>query len=805
MQNVLQVVVNAEIYPELTTELAQYRTDLEAAGYTVRFDTTRTTSHQTLRTFLQRVIDLRGVLLVGELPVAWYEDDWGGSAPEEFPCDLYFADLNGTWVDRDGDGLYDDHTGNVAPEIWVGRLYARPLTWDDEVRLLKHYFHKNHLYRTGALVLPDRGLCFNDEDWAGSGNCGMTAIYPAVTVIEDSQTTAPNYRTELLNGYEWIHVMSHSSAWGHTFRSSGSDYTGTVFNCEIYALQPRCHFYDLFACSGARFIEENYSAGWDVFNDDWGLAAIGSTKTGSMIGYFEDFFSPLGAGASIGDAFKSWFIAHGELSRDWHYGLTIIGDPSLKPRHGTAGFRPSPQHPVLPEPALVFLTDAEIVGSHPETDAEPALISAPDGKLWAVWVSGRTPGNGRFDIYGAYRSPTGWSAAMPIGTAYYWEYNPALGIDNSDRPVCVWSLFENSYHYNLYYSYWNGASWSPAARISDDPSEDMKPALTRDSSGRLWCFWQSRRDYYGDIFACYWNGSSWSSPLNITPDQDDDLHPAAVTDASGRPWVIYTRSSPGQTQIWAKYWNGSQWLNSGPISGTQRRVARPASTVDGNRHLWVTWQGFDSGNGDVYASYYDGSVWSAPVTVSTSQALDVLPAMTCDALGKPWVVWQSRATGNWNIFAASYNGNEWTEPVVIDSNSGFNLNPRIVSAAAGSLWAVWQNYQTRSDWQIYAAEIPLTGIAETPRAISPSARDFLLCQPDPVSAQLRVRYCLSSGSESRLLLCDRAGRVISNLGVISGDGTLTLDLSGRNGLPAGIYFLRLESGAQLTAKFTVSR
>ena len=193
-----------------------------------------------------------------------------------------FADLNGTFVDSDHDGLYDDHTGNVAPEIWVGRLYTRPLTWDDEVRLLKHYFYKNHLYRTGGLILPDRGCASNDEDWSGSGNCGMTAIYPTVTVIEDSRTTAANYRTELVNGYEWIHVMAHSSAWGNTFRSSSSNYTGTVFNCEMYALQPRCHFYNLFACSGARFTEENYSAGWMVFNDDWGLFAVGSTKTGSM-------------------------------------------------------------------------------------------------------------------------------------------------------------------------------------------------------------------------------------------------------------------------------------------------------------------------------------------------------------------------------------------------------------------------------------------------------------------------------------------------------------------------------------------
>ena len=226
-ENVVEVAVNSEVFPDLTAELTQYTSDLQAAGYAVRIDTLRGSDPAVLRALLQGIANLKGVLLVGELPVAWYEDDWGGSAPEEFPCDLYFADLNGTFVDNDHDGLYDDHTGNVAPEIWVGRLYARPLTWDDEVRLLKHYFAKNHLYRTGGLVLPDRGLCFNDEDWSGSGNCGLTAIYPTVTVIEDSRTTAANYRTELVNGYEWIHVMSHSSAWGINL-SRSKTYSGNL-------------------------------------------------------------------------------------------------------------------------------------------------------------------------------------------------------------------------------------------------------------------------------------------------------------------------------------------------------------------------------------------------------------------------------------------------------------------------------------------------------------------------------------------------------------------------------------------------
>lgn len=181
---------------------------------------------------------------------------------------------------------------------------ARTLLWDDEVRLVRRYFAKNHLYRTGQLSLPDSGLSLVDDDWQGNGAAYLNQVYANCVVIENAESTnANNYRRQLGQGYEWIHVMAHSSPWGSTFRSPTLGYTGTVFNSEIWAIRPEAHFYNLFACSGARFIEENNSAGWYVLHDDWGLLAVGSTKTGSMLG-FQDFYGPLGRDSCIGDAFR---------------------------------------------------------------------------------------------------------------------------------------------------------------------------------------------------------------------------------------------------------------------------------------------------------------------------------------------------------------------------------------------------------------------------------------------------------------------------------------------------------------------
>ncbi|TET16539.1 MAG: hypothetical protein E3J78_08700, partial [Candidatus Cloacimonadota bacterium] len=331
-QNVVAVLVNKDIFQDISAQIDTFSNDLVTAGYSVQIDTISGMSHTTLRSYLAGITDLVGALFVGELPVAWFETNGFGSW-EEFPHDLYFCDLNGTYVDSDNDGLYDNHYGATGPEIWVGRIYARNLTWDSEIGLLKNYFRKNHDYRTNGSAIQERGLAFVDDDWSYWGTCDLNLLYSNVVVVNnDYQTTAQNYRSHLSLGYEWIHLCAHSSPWGHTFVYGTSGYRGTVFNYEVFTLEPVGYFYNLFACSGTRFVEENHSAGWYIFVDPYGLLAVGSTKTGSML-YFSDFYGPLGQqNLCIGDAFKSWFTTWGEYDWDWFYGMNILGDPTLKPK-----------------------------------------------------------------------------------------------------------------------------------------------------------------------------------------------------------------------------------------------------------------------------------------------------------------------------------------------------------------------------------------------------------------------------------------------------------------------------------------
>jgi hypothetical protein len=323
------VLVNPNIYDGIAASLVQWAADVEDEGWDVVITSASFPDPPALRSHLASIADLDGCLLIGDFPVPWYE-----VGNEQFPMDVYYMDLNGVWSDTDLDGVWDDHTGDVKPEIWIGRLLASNLDFGDgEIALLNNYFAKNHAYRAGSLSLPSRALVYLDDDWkyaADNMREHVAQLYPDTTVISDTNTTtAVDYGQRLVDYYAWIHVFAHSTAFYHTFTYQEGEGPRAIYNETIYRIDPHTFFYNLFACGAARFVERNYLAGWYVFSDTYGLLAIGTTTSGSMVRGFDLFYGPLAQGMPLGQAYRDWFEVEGVADQNWHYGLTLHGDPTL--------------------------------------------------------------------------------------------------------------------------------------------------------------------------------------------------------------------------------------------------------------------------------------------------------------------------------------------------------------------------------------------------------------------------------------------------------------------------------------------
>jgi hypothetical protein len=314
------VMVNADLWEPLEASLELHALDLAGEGFSVDIYTVSGGIPEEMRGLLQLLYagGLKGAVFVGDLPIAWYETDGCYDPPFpfhlEFPCDFFYMDMNGVFQDTDADGLYDLHTGDRAPEIWIGRLTASPLIAGglSEIELLENYFRKNHLYRSRLAPLAHRGLAYLDDD--------CIFLWDA------------HYENTLTEPHELIQLWAHSNPVLHGFTNPAGQWSYTE-SWEIPAIDPSVYFYILCACSNARYTTSDYMAGWYIFSPSYGLSAIGNTTLGAMI-YCHDFYPSLGYQKPIGDAYMDWFLAQAAGGFWWweecyYYGLTLLGDPTL--------------------------------------------------------------------------------------------------------------------------------------------------------------------------------------------------------------------------------------------------------------------------------------------------------------------------------------------------------------------------------------------------------------------------------------------------------------------------------------------
>jgi hypothetical protein len=343
----LCIVINNYLHFTIQSTFSVFISDLESDGYSPNVYTAYNNGDEAgLKDILISEWNSRGIagaILVGDLPVAWYEMTvWDY---EEFPIDLFFMDLDGGWFDRDSDGMYEEHedgSGDMEADIWVGRMLAANLTdhGASEWVMMNNYLDKNHRYRTGELRLQDKALAYIDNDWCIYGWENEVALAYPVTdaVIDPYETTREDYMQRVREGtgnqYENLLICSHSSPWVHALYWGDGPYDYSLFhNYEIEQIDVQVLFYNLFACSNSRFVEENDMGSWYIFQSTYGLVSLGSTKTGSMLCFY-DYYEPLGNGATFGEAFLWWCTndietcAGGE-SRPWFYGMTLMGDPTL--------------------------------------------------------------------------------------------------------------------------------------------------------------------------------------------------------------------------------------------------------------------------------------------------------------------------------------------------------------------------------------------------------------------------------------------------------------------------------------------
>lgn len=251
-------------------------------------------------------------------------------------------DLDGQWSDSDNNGIYDNHCGNVEPEIFVGRISAYNMgNLISEVDGLKQFFIKDHQFWIGNLPFSRQALAYNNRDW-NSIPYFYTAIEQIFGATNIDVCNCPyctffskaDYVNKNTSGiYGFIQLSAHSTPAYHIFNCSATE---SLYSNNIYNLQNAALGYNLFCCSACNWKSggfNGYLGGAYLFNSPTCLFVVGSTKTGSLL-YFNNFYGFLGSGNCVGMAMKNWWLlscgsSHRNIDIFWHYGLSILGDPMI--------------------------------------------------------------------------------------------------------------------------------------------------------------------------------------------------------------------------------------------------------------------------------------------------------------------------------------------------------------------------------------------------------------------------------------------------------------------------------------------
>lgn len=339
-KNVL-LLVESSISVPLKEELSCLLEDIEEERkYEVSIEVVKKRLPGQIKNILRNTKNLAGCIMIGDIPSVSFEYEWEENGKQErsvFLTDLYYMDLNGYWRDNDEDGIFDEHSGHIEPEIWVGRLKA-PASGKSETKLLKYYFNRNHLYRIGAFTFPHRALLYIDDFHRSDGiyiefvdefEDDLERVFDHVIVVDDDTTTiATDYARRLKDGWCLVRLIAHGGTDDHHFLVEGEN-DGKITASEIGSLNPRAFFFLITSCSNFNYEAENCMGGSYVFSK-YGLLAIGQTGHHDVLVTLQDVFFDKLNEADFGSAYQEWLIQNLRNGRkDSAMNASLIGDPTL--------------------------------------------------------------------------------------------------------------------------------------------------------------------------------------------------------------------------------------------------------------------------------------------------------------------------------------------------------------------------------------------------------------------------------------------------------------------------------------------
>jgi hypothetical protein len=465
------------------------------------------------------------------------------------------------------------------------------------------------------------------------------------------------------------------------------------------------------------------------------------------------------------------------------------------------------------------MPEAVSLSARGRSDDYPSIAAAPDGSVWAAWISYH---DGRDGVVLARMRDNEWRGPIEVPETSGDVWWPQVGVDSSGRAWVVWSQQVDG-NFDLYARPFQNDRWGPAVRLTDDPLPDINPAMTQDTAGNLWIVWQGWRGRYSSIFLRSYRDGAWQAPIRVTETQANDWFPQVAACSTGKVWVVWDTYRRGNYDVYARSYDGR--LSEEELAVTQSPLyegdASIACAPDGS--VWVTYNtsgpnwGKDQGylirqrpvgvplgaTREVRVRVLREGRWMEP-TVPPQEALPpaernllFIPRLAADRSGRVWLAFRRRFTKPptagadthsgfyFETYLTCYDGQRWSDGIPLPK-SWDRLSARygLAPSPSGALWLAWStdHREFRSPNEpvangVYAGRVPppcepkggaqLQPATDPPAELRPGHKD----EPGDV-ANLRTHRVRFGGRELRILRGDMHRHTELSTDVSAPDGSV---------------------------------
>ena len=299
------------------------------------------------------------------------------------------------------------------------------------------------------------------------------------------------------------------------------------------------------------------------------------------------------------------------------------------------------------------------LGSDIYGDNTPTMVKGPDGTIYAAWEKQISPIVGSSIMVSSFDGQD-WSTAVEIPGSGGGSAAPDLMFDTNGNLMAIWSslnsgpvspdITEEEYvdvlnSSNVYYSLFDGTSWSLVQTLYGADGADEDTALGRAADGSLLATWLHYETSEDVLLSSMWDGSGWSAVTEIARGEFEGE--ATVGSQGGQTVVFWAEDLNADPQVTESAIMYSTFLGNWTTpTAFEPELAASASAFafnGANEGLFVSAgsQGLMVSNLDLRTGFI-ASIAELPI--ATQYTVETVVA-AYDSTGRPLVGWIQSAAG----------------------------------------------------------------------------------------------------------------------------------------------------------------